>query len=396
MKRRLWLAVGLLAAGVVGCRSGTEARRPEAPPSELAREPQAGALEVVHAFHGPMPTGVAVSHEGRVFTNFPRWGDDVRFTVGEVRDGQVVPYPSAELNDPKDPERLLSVQSVVVDPRNRLWALDTGAPNLGPIQGQQWPKLVGIDLGTNQVFKVIHFPPEVVKQHTYLNDVRFDLSRGEEGLAFITDSGGGPNALIVVDLASGRSWRKLEGHPAVLPEPDFTATLEGEALMMRPPGQPPRPMRVGADGIALSADGQRLFFCALTGRKLYSVSVDALADPALPDAEVVRTLLGESRTFASDGLESDAQGRVYLTDYEHNALQVRLPNGQYRTLVTDERLWWPDTLALSTDGYLYVTANQLHRQARFHEGKDLRRQPYHLFRLKVDASPVLLGGPAPR
>ena len=45
---------------------------------------------------------------------------------------------------------------------------------------------------------------------------------------------------------------------------------------------------------------------------------------------------------------------------------------------------------ISTDGYLYVTANQLHRQARFHKGHDLRRKPYTLFRVSVDAQPVLL------
>jgi hypothetical protein len=54
------------------------------------------------------------------------------------------------------------------------------------------------------------------------------------------------------------------------------------------------------------------------------------------------------------------------------------------------RVLWPDTLSLASDGFLYFTANQLHRQARFHAGKDLRRKPYALFRVKVDARPVLL------
>jgi hypothetical protein len=39
--------------------------------------------------------------------------------------------------------------------------------------------------------------------------------------------------------------------------------------------------------------------------------------------------------------------------------------------------------------YLYVTANQLHRQARFWGGQD-RQTPYSLFRVRVDAPPVLL------
>jgi hypothetical protein len=47
-------------------------------------------------------------------------------------------------------------------------------------------------------------------------------------------------------------------------------------------------------------------------------------------------------------------------------------------------------LSLAADGYLYFTANQLHRQARFHGGKDLREKPYALFRVKVDAGPVAL------
>ena len=54
-----------------------------------------GALEVVHLFDGPMPTGVSVTRTGRVFVCYPKWGDDVRFTVGELRDGKVVAFPDA-------------------------------------------------------------------------------------------------------------------------------------------------------------------------------------------------------------------------------------------------------------------------------------------------------------
>lgn len=56
----------------------------------------------------------------------------------------------------------------------------------------------------------------------------------------------------------------------------------------------------------------------------------------------------------------------------------------------DPRLMWTDTMLIATDGYLYVTANQLHRQAKYQKGKDLRRKPYTLFRIRIDAQPVLL------
>ncbi len=93
---------------------------------------------------------------------------------------------------------------------------------------------------------------------------------------------------------------------------------------------------------------------------------------------------------AADGLESDAAGYIYATNYEHNAILRRRPDGGWETVAHDPCLLWPDTLSLATDGYLYVTANQLHRQPRYHQGQDLRHKPYTLFRVHVDAQPVLL------
>jgi sugar lactone lactonase YvrE len=392
---------GAIAAGIAyALKRGIDARRgrPKVPPHRPAREPIGRRLEVVHAFpvDAPIPTGVTVSRTGRVFVCHPRWEDPVPFTVGELRDGSELPFPSLAQNDPSSADHLFSVQSVVVDPRDRLWALDTGSVDMGPIRGRDWAKLVGIDLATGAIAKVIRFPPEVVLETTYLNDVRFDLRRGAEGMAFITDSSAdGPNALLVVDLASGRSWRRLHDHPSVKADRTFFTTLEGKPVLLNKPGELPRPALVGADGIALDASGERLWFCALASRALYSVSLDALADEALTDEDVARTLRREDRTFASDGLEADARGNLYLTDWEHNAVVVRSPNGLYETLVHDARLWWPDTLSVTDDGWLYLTANQLHRLPKFHRGKDLREPPWYLFRIRCGGPAVRLGPDAP-
>lgn len=353
-----------------------------------------GDLEMVAEFNGAMPTGVTVSQGGRIFICYPKWGDQVEYTVEELVDGRAVAYPDVALNQPKDdhdPDALVSVQSVVVDPRDRLWILDTGSPMFKPTS-RGGPKLVCVDLVTNSVVKTIVFAPSVARSTTYLNDVRFDLRRGDEGTAFITDSSDqGPNGLIVVDLASGVSWRRLHNHPSTRAEPDFEPVVEGEVLMNRPPDGEPSPIKLGADGIAISADGSRLFYCPLASRRLYSVSIDALVDNMTSDQGVARTVVDEGDKWGgSDGLESDTENRIYATSYEHNAILRRTPQGQYETLVHDQRLLWPDTLSLATNGYLYVTASQLHRQARFHEGRDLRQKPYGLFRVRVDAQPVML------
>jgi len=371
------------------------------PTEQLPSDEPLGVLEPVAYFNGAMPTGVTVSQKGRIFVNFPKWGDEVSFTVAEVRDGKAIAYPDEAMNqtDPHDlaadAGALVSVQSVVVDPADRLWILDTGSPMFQPTK-YGGPKLLCVDLNMNQVVKKILFPQNVALPTTYLNDVRFDLQRGKEGIAYITDSAqNGPNGIIVVDLASGESWRRLNDHPSTKAEDlrTFLPIVEGRPFLVKQEedGSTNLAANMGSDGIAISATGQWLYYCPLASRRLYSVSTEALSDRSVDDQYVSRTVKDEGdKGGASDGLESDAEGRIYVTNYEHNSIMRRSPNGEWETIVHDPRLLWPDTLSLASDGYLYVTANQLHRQARFHNGSDMRKKPYTLFRIKVNAKPVLL------
>jgi sugar lactone lactonase YvrE len=371
------------------------------PTGQLPSDETLGVLEPVAYFNGAMPTGVTVSHKGRIFVNFPRWGDEVPFTVAEVREGKAIAYPDEAMNqtDPHDlaadAGALVSVQSVVVDPADRLWILDTGSPMFQPTK-YGGPKLLCVDLNMNQVIKKILFPQNVALPTTYLNDVRFDLQRGKEGIAYITDSAqNGPNGIIVVDLASGESWRRLNDHPSTKVEDlqTFLPIVEGRPFLVKQheDGSTKLAANMGSDGIAISATGEWLYYCPLASRRLYSVSTEALSNRSVDDEYVSRTVKDEGdKGGASDGLESDAEGRIYVTNYEHNSIMRRNPNGEWETTVHDPRLLWPDTLSLASDGYLYVTANQLHRQARFHNGSDMRKKPYTLFRIKVNAKPVLL------
>jgi len=385
MNRTVAVAVALLLI------AGTALPCLSAAPKELAKERPVGKIEPVAFFYGPMPTGVTVSCTGRMFVNFPKWGDNIAYTVAEVRKGKIVPYPDQKMNTCEKGNQkdcFVSVQSVVIDPKDRLWVLDTGSVAFGPTSFGG-PKIVGIDLATNKVFKTIIFPEDIALKNTYLNDVRFDLRKGTEGMAFITDSGG--NAIIVVDLASGKSWRRLVDHETTKPVPGMLAIVEGRPLLLYIPNQKPVPLQVGADGIAISSDGSRLYYSPLTSRHLYSVSVDALIDQSLPDGKVAETVKDHGcKGGASDGLESDAKGRVYLTDYEHNAIHRMLPDGTFETIAHDPRMLWPDTLSVAYDGYLYFTANQIERQAVHWEGKDTRQKPYTVFRIKIDAEPVAL------
>lgn len=365
--------------------------------SELAASPVAipktGTYETVALIHGAMPTGITLSKGGRIFVNFPRWGDKVAYTVAEIRSDGIYPYPDEQTNKgslENFEDRFVSVQSVVVDPLDRLWVLDTGSIQFGPVKPGA-AKLVALDLATGAVVKKIVFPSDVVLASTYLNDVRFDLRRGEEGVAYITDSSlNGPNGIIVVDIASGRSFRRLHDHPSTKAVRGFVPVVEG-STMFSFDGKKHHHLSVGSDGIALGHDGSRLYYTPLASRRLYSVSTDALLDERRKDSEVAMTIDDHGdRGFASDGLEADKEGALYLTDYENNAIKRREDDGRIATILSHPQLIWPDTLSLHQSGYLYFTANQLNRQPQFQEGGDRRVGPYLVGRLWVGAKPVEL------
>ena len=337
--------------------------------------------EVVAELFSLMPTGVTVSDDDRLFVSFPRWGDDVPFTVAEIVEGKAVAYPDADFNalyQDAPGDGLVSVQSVIVDPVGHLWLLDTGSLAFAPWV-ENGPKLVEVDLATNQVVRVIR-PSGAANTTTYLNDVRFDLSRGSGGYAYITDSQA-EGALIVVDLASGDSWARLRGHETTHSSKDFRAIVQGIV----------REFDNGADGIAISPTGDRIYYSPLASRRLYSVSADALVDRSLSEEEVAATIVDHGDKGASDGLESDTDGTVYMTAYEHSAVVKVDQDGTWSTVLHAPALLWPDTLALASDGYLYVSVNQLPRAPVFNHGTDDRLPPFKIIRKRVSGKPIRLG-----
>jgi sugar lactone lactonase YvrE len=394
MKQNVMLSALALSVALISQTGIAATTAPPATvlPANAPAEKTIGQLEQVFAFHDAMPTGVTVTETGRIFVNFPHWGDDVPFTVGEIRDGKVVAYPDAAINkeDPKDPAKgLISVQSVVADGQGHVWLLDTAAPNFAaPKAGGA--KLVAVDLASNKVVKTLVFPANVILPSTYVNDMRFDFRSGKEGTVYVTDSSvSGPGAIIVMDIASGKATRRLSGAKSTSVDPEFKPVVEGQAaLVSKGPDGKPKTMGVASDGIALSADGKTLYFSALSSRHLFAVPTEMLRDASVSEAQLNAAVKDLGEKGASDGLESDANGAVYAGDYEHNGIRKRLADGNWQTIVHDPRVLWPDTLSVGPDGYLYFIANQLQRQAGFHNGKDLREKPYSLLRVKIDAAPA--------
>jgi sugar lactone lactonase YvrE len=208
------------------------------------------------------------------------------------------------------------------------------------------------------------------------------------GVAFVTDSAPGSEALIVIDLASGRAMRRLSGSAVVGPGTGVVPVVEGTQLFVRPKGGRPHPFAVGLNGVELSPDGETLYFNAFTGRHLLAVSARDLSDPTVPDSKIIAEVRDAGSIGVARHLAIDARGRLYVMDMERNAIFRRSSSGSFQMLISNPQLLWPDTMAVGPDGYLYVTSSQHNRGPLFHAGEDLRHKPFSLYRVWIGAGPV--------
>lgn len=344
-------------------------------------------IHEVARFDTDQVTGVAVSQSGRIFASFPNWHDGHRIHVAEIdpKNGNFWPYPDETWNSwtidqpirsGMAPGHFVCVQAVYVDDLDRLWVLDPAAPRMQGIAPNARPKLVRFDLSTNAEARSFFFDNDAAPSGSYLNDVRIDTGSDR---AYITDSGLG--GLVVVDISIGATRRVLANHPSTKAEADVVLVCEGKELRMAAGPNKGLVPQVNADGLALDTVHGYLYWQALTARTLYRIPTSLLGDLDATEEQLAAAVERVGTTVATDGMEIDARGNLYFSDFEHDSVVVRTPSGEMRTLARSPLLAWPDAFAFGPDNSLYVTAAQIHRSAWFREDGLNPTTPYRIFRM---------------
>ncbi|MFT9016740.1 MAG: L-dopachrome tautomerase-related protein [Acetobacter sp.] len=343
-----------------------------------------GHVEIVASIPTPCPSGIVVVNN-RLFLTFPKHdGDHAGPVLAEWKNGQLSAFPSEKFAASKSgpPEdRLVSPHGMTTDTRGMIWVIDDGK-----VQGQPIPpggaKIVGIDPATGTVVSKVVLK-DTVLPGSHMNDLRVDLTHGPKGTAFITDSSfDGHPALVVVDLATGRQRRVLEGTVSVLADPGYQTVLDGRVLPFTP--KTPTFPGGGADGITLSQDSSRLYYAPLASRRLYSLPTAQLADFSVSSASLAKMVVDEGEKGAADGLATDAWGRIYTTAADHDAIFRRNTDGSFDLVASDPRFVWPDGI-FADNRYVYVVLGQWTRLPRFHNGHDMRKPPFLIARMPIRA-----------
>jgi len=263
--------------------------------------------------------------------------------------GEVVPFPTAELNAalPNSSLALDAIESVKVATDGIVWLLDNGR------RSETIPKLVGWDTGKNTLHRVIHLPPPAVVPGSFCTALALDPSAP---FAYVADPANGKDAaIIIVHLQTGLCLRVLQGGASVRPENSVllsdsitsgrgTRRIDGTSALLH----------CGVNALAIDRKGDWLYYTALQSATLHRLPGNLLRKPGVTSEELEQA----SEVFAekppSLGLAIDSKNNLYLGDLGARAIGIiDGKDRSYRPLVADVRLVWPDGLTFGQDGKLY-------------------------------------------
>ena len=310
--------------------------------------------------------GINVDYDGKIYLTVPRWRPGVPATLNVLNTeaNTLTPFPSWEIQEETDPSEksLKNIQSMTIDSKHNMWMVDVGRRNFFAADAKltvNGPAAVRVyNLRNKQFIHTYFFPDDIVPYaDSFLNDIALDEVHS---MAYFSDAWG-RGAIIAYDFLHGRS-RRYSG-PSTGVDPAYVMVINGVNYGNNTFTTP-------IDGLAVTSDGQALFYCAVQGTTLFRVSTGVLRDWQSSDSAI-------DSAVESLGVKEPSDGMKY---FQGQLFWGSLPSSSYSTLQCDAtapvsasdatsspsdpiNMEWPDTFAvdLHTQQHLMVVTNGLDR-----------------------------------
>lgn len=377
-----WLAIfrTVLACSIFGCIVDCVSAQEE--------KPRQASLELYASLDQAVGNIAFLPSGQLVFSHHPFFKPEIRVATYNESQKTLTPFPNKEWNTPrkKNDWYLDDVLGIRNDDRGVVWMLDMGTRN------NITPKLVGWDSKKNELHRIYYIPAPASRNTSQLNDFVIDAKRQ---LAIIADEGigrggdGSKAALVVINLKTGTSRRLLEGESMTKPDADSPIMIDGKPMAVENDGKQTA-ILVGCDGITLDAKNEWLYFAPLCGKKLFRVPMNIVADTDVTREKLAAAVSTYSGKVNNGGLSIDSAGNLYSTNVESKSIGiVSESDRKYAPFDSDDRMLWPDGISYNHDGFMYVSAAQVHLGAPFNGGTDKTLKPFYIFRFKPVAAGII-------
>ncbi|XP_054725147.1 major royal jelly protein 1 [Anastrepha obliqua] len=324
-------------------------------------------------FYNPsnvLATGIAVTYD-RIFIATPKLFSGVSSTVNVVSKAEfgdspaLQAYPDWSFSTTGRTDFncsdlvLVSVYRMRIDSCNRLWLLDAGVSrSLEDYEITCPPKILIIDLHTDQVVRRVDFPAEILRGESLFTNLVIDEGTATAGncddvFAYISDTV--EPGIIVYDSGRDVTWRV--SHPAMYPDPDFAQSeiLNDRFILMD-----------GVVGLAFDTKLGVLYFQPLATDRLFSVTRDVLRAGPLAQNEILKVkLVGKKSSQGIALTVSPIDNSVIFSPLTETAIASWNPSSNNQVVLAHDR----DRLQFVADmtttpnepGIVYAVSSKFHR-----------------------------------
>ncbi len=368
---RLVLGLAVLMAAlaiVLNLRYGGGEPYPDLSGTPLFDE---GVLEVAVTSAEPIGN-LAVSADGRVFYTIHPESRPSGAKLLEWVDGAPQPFPNEDAQ-----AQFETPLGVAIDQQNRLWTIDHGNHGTGQA------KLLAFDLVTGELVHEHVFDSSVAQLGSFLQDLQVDSTGKHVFIADVSFWRNNPG-LIVYDVELGKARRALDSDPSVsaqdwlIRNPTKDMSFFGGLVVLKP----------GVDGIAISRDDKWVYYGAMAHDTMYRIKVTDLLDESLSDGALAARVQALGNKPLNDGLSTDREGNLLITDVEHGAVIRMAPGGELTTLIRSEKIRWADALSYGPNGWLYIADSAIPDQMLQSKTHIHAHAPYYIFRFKPDINGI--------
>lgn len=325
-------------------------------------------------------SAVSSTANGRLFLYWSTYLDDNTgpLLTEQLSDNSSIPFPNEEWNSynssnaTQNPEDyFVGIAAQRVGPDGNLWVLDAGT-------GDPAPKLVAFNVTTRELAQ------RFTLENATTNSTHWDDFRFNGNMVYLTDIGNA--ALGILDTETGANTRVLQDDKSTTGY--FPVSAEGRVLVL----STGEPHYDDADQLEVSPDGVYLYYQPCNGG-LWRIET-ALLDKALHN-ETAANALSDSvvpyaPTVSTGGTAIDADGTVYASDTDNNAVLRTFSNGTTEVLIQDDRLQWVDAMWVDAQQRLWMPVNQLFRGSRFGNGTATYEPPFYVFTMDIGVGPSLI------
>jgi sugar lactone lactonase YvrE len=412
----LTAAAGTVAASALGtwlpsARASATATATATTPPSATTVAAAGELILGVAVGQPwMANQVALTSRNSLFLGMPRFpGHEDTPSVGRRdRDGTVRAFPGNSWNEWQEGDSgrdaFVYVNGLHIFADDTVWCVDQGAlrPDASspeastPKPGAQ--KIVRLHPRSGRILDVLRFGDDILPPGAQMNDLRKHGST-----LYITDSGIG--ALIVHDLSTGRTIRRLSGNPAMMAGEETTSASPGASAGSTtiPSATPsastlattPTPSASASstastgqhqvpksDLIEVSDDGRWVYWGSPTG-PIRRISAALLRDTRIDDTRLAEHIQYVADIPVTGGCAMDTLGNLYLSDIHNRRVLLLPPGGEAVVLASHPDLISPDGPFIGRDRRLYVPSTQAELTQLYGNPVDLTTQPFQIFSLRL-------------